>query len=209
MFEKIVERFKRQPYLWTAVISMLVITILTPLTRRVPEPPPVLGEIGQYVLTNQNNQPFGSNELSGQAYVASFIFTRCKTFCPVIFQHLKSLQEKIKISKIPLSIVSITVDPEFDTHEVLKKQSELLSADPKHWTFLTGERDTLSKLIEGGFMVGMGEAVTNASLMDIAHSQKLVLVDRAGKIRGYYDATNSGIDEIFSRAEAVAGESFF
>lgn len=209
MFEKIVDRFRKQPYLWSAVLAMLVITILTPLTRRVPEPPAVLGEVPQFVLTNQNNQPFGSKELAGKAYVASFVFTRCKTFCPVIFQHLKTLQEKIKLSQIPLSIVSITVDPEFDSPEVLKKQSELLSADPAHWTFLTAERNTLSQLIEGGFMVAMGEAMMGAEMMDIAHAQKLVLVDRHGKIRGYFDATSSGIDETFYRAEAIAGEAFF
>lgn len=209
MFEKVVERLKRQPFLWSAVFSMLIITVLTPITRRVPEPPPVLGEIPAYELTNQDNQPFGSKNMNGKAYVASFVFTRCKTFCPVIFQHLKALQEKIKLSKLPLTIVSITVDPEFDSPEVLKKQAEQLGADPSFWTFLTGERPTLSKLIEGGFMVGMGEAVINSGMMDIAHAQKLVLVDRDGKIRGYYDATSSGIDETFFRAEAIAGESFF
>jgi protein SCO1/2 len=209
MFEKIVEGFKRQPFLWAAVICMLVITVLTPLTRRVPQPPPILGEVPQFTLTNENNQPFGSQQLAGKAYVASFVFTRCKTFCPIIFQHLKSLQERIQIAKLPLTIVSFTVDPDHDTPDILKTQANVLSADPQIWTFLTSEKSTMIKLVEGGFMLGMGEATMSGELMDIAHAQKLVLVDANGKIRGFYDATSAGIDETFARAEAIAGESFF
>lgn len=207
MFETLVERFKKQPYLWSAVLCALVITVLTPLTRRVPLPPPALGDVPAFSLTNQEGLPFGTAQLAGKPYVASFIFTRCKSFCPIVFQHLKTLQERIQISKLPLSIVSFTVDPDFDSAAVLKSHAQLMGAQPEHWTFLTTEKEAMAELVEKGFMVAMGEAFMNAGMMDIAHAQKLVLVDAQGKIRGYYDATSQGIDEVFSRAEAVAGEA--
>ncbi|MEN9528376.1 MAG: hypothetical protein RI932_249 [Pseudomonadota bacterium] len=209
MFEKAVENFKSRPYFWSAVICMLVITILTPLTRRVPEPPPVIAEVPEFTVTNQNGEAFGSRELSGKSYVASFIFTRCKTACPMIFQHLKTLQERIKISRLPLTIVSFTVDPDHDTPEKLKTHAATIPSDPAIWTFLTAEKPVLTKIIEGGFMMAVGEASMMGGLMDIAHAQKLVLVDARGKIRGFYDATPNGVDEVFSRAEAIAGERFF
>jgi protein SCO1/2 len=209
MFEKAVESFKNRPYFWSAVISILVITILTPFTRRVPEPPPVIAAVPEFSVTNQNGEAFGSLQLAGKAYVASFIFTRCKTACPMIFQHLKTLQERVKVSGLPLRIVSFTVDPEHDTPEKLKSHAATIPSNPDIWVFLTADKPMLTKIIEEGFMMAVGEPTMMGGLMDIAHAQKLVLVDAKGKIRGFYDATPSGVDEVFSRAEAISGERFF
>lgn len=209
MFEKAVEAFKKRPFTWAAVFFAILITVLTPLTRRVPEPPPVLGEVPQFTVTNQNGELFGSQQLAGKAYVASFVFTRCKTACPMIFQHLKTLQERIKASQLPLAIVSFTVDPDHDTPEKLKAHAATLQSDPNIWSFLTSEKLALTQLIEGGFMMAVGEETMMGGLMDIAHAQKLVLVDARSKIRGFYDATPTGVDEVFARAEAISGEQFF
>ncbi|MEN9827107.1 MAG: hypothetical protein RI953_2852 [Pseudomonadota bacterium] len=207
MFENLVERFKRNPYFWAAIGSMIFITILTPITRRVPQPPPALGTLPEYSLTNPNGEAFGSKELAGKVYVASFIFTRCQSFCPMIVQHLTELQKRVLLGKLPLTIVSLSVDPEFDTPNVLKAYAEKAGADPSVWTFLTGPRDSLTNLIEKGFSVGVGAPVITNGLIDIAHSQKVALIDGKGQIRGYYDASSEGIDEVFARAEAVVGES--
>lgn len=207
MFEKIVEHFKKSPYLWSAVISMIVITILTPLTRRVPEPPPVVGTVPEFTLTGPDGNAFGSKQLEGKAYIASFIFTRCQSICPMIVQHLTKLQARILHDKIPLVLVSVTVDPENDTPTVLKSYAEKSGANSAVWTFLTGSRETITHVVEKGFMVGMGAPTIVNGLMDIAHSQKLILVDNKGRVRGYYDATSEGTDEIYARAEAVVGET--
>ncbi|MFZ9519464.1 MAG: SCO family protein, partial [Silvanigrellaceae bacterium] len=179
----------------------------TPITRRVPQPPPVLGSLPDYSLANPNGTAFGSRELSGKVYVASFIFTRCQSFCPMIVQHLNKLQKRVVLEKLPLTIVSLTVDPDFDTPNVLKAYAETAGADPAVWTFLTGSRESITSLVEKGFSVGMGAPVITNGLIDIAHSQKMALIDGKGQIRGYYDASSEGIDEVFARAEAVVGES--
>jgi len=210
VFEKLTDGFKKSPFLWSGLIAMLLITILTPLTRRVPLPPEVSGDLPAFSMTNNLSQPFGSEQLNGQVWVASFIFTRCKTFCPMITKQLLELQTKINNSGLKLKIVSFTVDPEFDTPERLNSYAQSVAADPVKWIFLTSEQSKLRDLIENGFKLGMGEKTAeNSDLIDIAHAQKLVLVDAQGRMRGYYDATATGIDEIFYRAEAVVGESLF
>jgi protein SCO1/2 len=207
MFEKIVEGFKKSPYLWTAVVSMIVITIVTPLTRRVPQPPPVVSALPEFTLTGPDGKPFGSRELAGRTYIASFVFTRCKSVCPMIIQHLATLQTRILHDKIPLTLVSITVDPENDTPSVLKAFAEKSGASASVWTFLTGPRASITDVVEKGFTVGMGAPTVTNGLMDVAHSQKLILVDSRGRIRGFYDASGEGVDEIYARAEAVVGET--
>ncbi|NBO38120.1 SCO family protein [bacterium] len=207
MFETLVERFRRNPYFWAAVISMITITILTPLTRRVPMAPAVIGTVPSFSMMSEQGKPFGSKQLSGHTYVASFIFTRCKSFCPMITQHLRKLQERVVAEKLPLTIVSFTVDPEFDSAAVLKAHAATLSAQPDIWTFVTGAHTAMSELLEKGFMVGMGAPTITGGMMDIAHAQKLVLVDGKARIRGFYYASPEGIEEIFARAEAVIGES--
>lgn len=207
MFEKLTERFRRSPYFWSAVMSMIVITVLTPLTRRVPAPPPVINSLPSFSLTGPDGKAFGSQELAGRVYVASFIFTRCGSVCPLIVQHLSTLQKRVQLEKFPLTIVSISVDPEFDTPDVLRNYAEKIGADPKIWTFLSGSRENILDVVEKGFTVGVGAPIITNGLMDIAHSQKLVLVDSKGQIRGFYDASSEGIEELYARAEAVVGEA--
>lgn len=207
MLERITEGFKKSPYLWSGVIAVVLITVLTPITRRVPQPPEVLDAVPAFTMTDQQSNPFGSDQLAGKTWVASFIFTRCKTFCPMITKQLLDLQTRIQNSGLDLHLVSFTVDPAFDTPEVLNTYAVTIAADLKKWTFVTAEREQLQRLIEGGFKLGMGESMEDTDLIDIAHAQKLVLVDGQGRMRGYYDANAMGIDEIFYRAEAVVSES--
>jgi protein SCO1/2 len=209
VFEKLTDGFRKSPFLWSGVIAIVMITALTPFTRRVPLPPEVFGQVPSFTMTNHLSEPFGSEQLKGQTWVASFIFTRCKTFCPMITKQLLELQNKIANSGLQLKIVSFTVDPEFDTPETLNRYAQSVEADTAKWTFLTAEHARLKELIESGFKLGMGELVETSDLIDIAHAQKLVLVDAQGRMRGYYDATSTGIDEIFYRAEAVVGESLY
>lgn len=127
----------------------------------------------------------------------------------MITKQLLELQTKIVNSGLQLRIVSFTVDPEFDTPDTLNRYAQSIAADPIRWTFVTSEHDKLRELIENGFKLGMGELSEDSGLIDIAHAQKLVLIDPQGRMRGYYDASSQGIDEIFYRAEAVVGESLF
>ena len=84
-------------------------------------------------------------------------------------------------------LVSISVDPERDTPAVLSTFANGYGADPNRWYFLTGEGKALQELANKGFH--LSAATGGGSDEPIIHSNRFVLVDRRGRIRGYYDGT--------------------
>jgi protein SCO1/2/putative membrane protein len=92
-----------------------------------------------------------------------------------------------------VALVSFTVDPEYDTPEVLSTYAARYGADPEHWLFLTGNRDEIYELIRKHFQLGVEqtEGPERRSGNEVTHSTKLVLVDGQGHIRGYFDGTDS------------------
>src|SRR6202011_5908844 len=83
-------------------------------------------------------------------------------------------------------LVSFSVDPEKDTQEVLRGYAEKLHAQPQRWDFLTGPKGAIYDLSKNGFKLGVSDGSEEAGVP--VHSTRMVLVDRHGKIRGYYDA---------------------
>ena len=131
------------------------------------------------------------DDLRGKVWVASFLFTRCCTGCPRISADLLQLQKDLPKDAV---IVSFTVDPEHDTPPVLKAYAETLGADPKRWFFLTGKQDEIYGLIQKSFHLAVeqnqGEARKPGN--EVTHSNRLIVVDRQGHIRGLdFDGTNA------------------
>ena len=86
-----------------------------------------------------------------------------------------------------VELVSFTVDPQHDTPTVLRSYAERLNATPSRWKFLTGDKDTIYRLARDGFKL----ATLAGGEVGPVHSTRVVLVDRKGVIRGYYDATEA------------------
>ena len=194
----------KSPYLWFFVIGCVTLTALRPFLRHTPEPPPVLGTAPAYRMVDQAGRAFGSDDLRGRVYVASFFFTRCTSICPKLMYQVRTLQDRMaREGEEGIHLVSISVDPENDTPENLASYAANVGADPERWTLLSGERERLDDILENGFKVPLGEPMTTPSAIDIAHTGKLVLVDREGRIRGYYDSDPTGLDEVFFRAQHV------
>jgi protein SCO1/2 len=140
------------------------------------KPLPVLGEIPAFELTNQQGRPFDRAALNGHVWVADFIYTHCEGPCPRMSSHMHSLQGKVAND---VKLVSFSVDPERDTPAALEAYGKQFGADDAHWSFLTGDPQTLNMLDHDAFKLGsLGAA------MD--HSTRFVLVDKKGQIRGYY-----------------------
>ena len=151
----------------------------------------VLGVLPEFTLTDQNGDAFGLNELRGKVWIGTFIFTRCPATCPQQTAKMGNLQRSLSKHEAweDIRLVSFSVDPEHDTPLVLRRYAERFSADPRHWKFLTGDRSVIWNLSKEGFYL----LVKNAPLEStgpILHSQQLALVDRSGRLRGYYDALN-------------------
>jgi cytochrome oxidase Cu insertion factor (SCO1/SenC/PrrC family) len=190
----------KRGWLWGLTVAALVIgavaVFLFVQSRYGMEPLPVYGTVPSFVLSDQTGHPFDSEMLRGDVWVAAFIFTRCRGQCPLMLQALQRVHARSGIA-VPGGrprIVAFTVDPEYDTPEVLTGLAGDLGVEAPEWVFLTGARDSIYQLARRGFLLGT-EASGGSEDEPILHSSRLVLVDRQGRVRGYYD----GID-----GEAVA-----
>jgi protein SCO1 len=145
------------------------------------------GTVPSFQLVNQNAQPFGSAQLAGKIWIADFIYTTCPGPCPMISSRMSELQKPLE--KTDVRLVSFSVDPEKDTPQVLRGYAEKLQADPARWNFLTGPKSAIYKLSHDGFKLAVSDGSDEQGIP--VHSTRMVLVDRHGQIRGYYDATEA------------------
>jgi protein SCO1/2 len=177
-----------RPLAWLLVVGAcaswpLVWALGTP----VPPPPPVLAAVPPFRLSDQEGRPFGSEDLAGRVWIASFVFTRCETVCPAITRTMARVQSRVRNLEPALHLVSFSVDPEFDTPERLLAYSRAHRASPRMWTFLTGPSDAVRQAVEKGLRVAMNRDPSDPSPAGISHGTHLVLVDGADRVRGYYD----------------------
>jgi protein SCO1 len=145
------------------------------------------GTVPAFELANQNGQSFGSAQLTGKIWIADFIYTTCPGPCPMISSRMSELQKPLEKSDVHL--VSFSVDPEKDTPQVLRAYAEKLQADPARWDFLTGPKSAIYKLSHDGFKLAVSDGSDEQGIP--VHSTRMVLVDRHGQIRGYYDAAEA------------------
>lgn len=153
--------------------------------------PPKLGSVAAFEFRDQKGQAFSSSRLRGQAWVGAFFFTRCPTVCPRITGRMKALQRLGQDRQLKFHLVSITIDPDFDTPVVLKKYAQQHEIDESRWSLLTGDAERVKQLSEGTFRLAMsGNANPNADHFGMIHSGHLVLVDREGLLRGHYRSSD-------------------
>jgi protein SCO1 len=145
------------------------------------------GMVPPFQLVNQNGRAFSSGQLAGKIWIADFVYTSCPGPCPMISSRMSELQKPLEQTDVHL--VSFSVDPEKDTPEVLRGYAEKLQADPKRWDFLTGSKSAIYRLSHDGFKLAVSDGGDEAGIP--VHSTRMVLVDRHGEIRGYYDATEA------------------
>jgi protein SCO1/2 len=159
----------------------------------------VLGDIPQFELVAQDGQPFHSQALAGKIWVADFIYTTCPGPCPRMTSQMRQVQDAVlKISDV--RIVSFTVDPAKDTPPVLTEYAKTHGAASSMWYFLTGPVATLQMLDRDAFKLGNIDGT-------MQHSTRFVLVDRQGRIRGYYDTSeSSAIPKVIADIYALARE---
>lgn len=143
---------------------------------------PVYGQVTSFELTDAQGQTVTQNDLKGKVWVADFIFTTCPGPCPLLSKNMAAIHRSFKLLN-DVRMVSLTVNPENDTPDVLKEYAKTYDADLSKWLFLTGDREQITRLLKDDFRAG--------HLQDIAfHSVYFVLVDDLLRIRGYYDTTD-------------------
>lgn len=154
----------------------------------------VFQTIPSFQLTDEHGNVFTSKRLQGKIYVANFFFTRCGTICPKINTQVSRATDAF-VRDTDIHFISISVDPKYDEPGKLSTYAKRFDADSTRWTFLTGEKKTIYPLILKGFHVPLADASEyDAAIKNpdetFIHSERLVLVDKEGVIRGFYDGTN-------------------
>jgi cytochrome oxidase Cu insertion factor (SCO1/SenC/PrrC family) len=146
------------------------------------------GSVPDFTLIERNGSAVDLAHLRGKIWIADFIYTTCTDTCPLQTAMMAKLQQEYA-GKSDVQFVSITVDPERDTPEVLAQYADKHQADATRWYFLTGQRDRIIRLIQQGFHLAVAAVPVEAETSGmIPHSPRFVLVDKEARIRGYYDS---------------------
>lgn len=164
--------------------------------------------VGEFRFTDESGAELTEAHIDGKLAVVNFIFTTCPGTCPRQSTAMQMLQERIIKAESASSIrlVSLTVDPETDTPEVLRKYAAQYDADPSVWRFLTGDRDAIWSFSKES--MGMPVAPNpDDPLIPIAHESKFALIDRTGRIRGYFDALDEqGFESLWKAIDVILPE---
>lgn len=189
--------------LWgAAVLGMLSLLASGMFTRKTEPAMEVLFDAPTFSVIDQNGQTVSNETLHGKVWIASLFFTSCPGICPMMTSRLEDLQNTVKSSDVKL--VSFSVDPEHDTPAVMKVYADKARADADRWHFVTGTKDQMYTLARG-LKLGLEGAHDNAP---ITHSQKALLVDGAGHVRGQYDTQDdTEMKHLAADATALAAES--
>lgn len=142
--------------------------------------------IPPFSFVSQDGKTVTEKDYSGKVYLADFFFTTCPSICPKMTGTLELVQEKLK-DEPGFAILSHTIDPDHDSVPVLKEYAERHHADPKVWTFVTGDKEAIYTICEESYMsFAKADADEPGGYI---HSGFLILIDKERHIRGAYDGT--------------------
>ncbi len=147
-------------------------------------------------MTDASGRTFDSAALRGKVWIADFIYTNCPAACPLMSAKMRRVERRVR-GEDDVRLVSISVDPARDTPAALTAFAKRYGGPTQQWIFLTGTPATVHQVAYTTFHVG-------DVLGRIEHSTKFVLVDKRGRIRGYYESLGQDdLDALVRDAEAL------
>jgi protein SCO1/2 len=190
--------------LLVAVIPSIFLPTL--MCRPEPKVLPDWGELGTFSLIDESNRPITDADLRGKVTIVSFIFTRCDTVCPITAMKMERIQDKTFDVREHVKLLSLTVDPRYDTPQKLAEFAKRYRAKPERWRFVTGPYEKVYALVEGPLMSSMAQLPDKPSgVPDFSHAGYFLLVDKNLHIRGRYDSDLiHQLDELMRDARHLA-----
>lgn len=137
-----------------------------------------LSKVEAFSLVDQNGEVFTEENLKGKVNVVNFMFTTCRGICPLLSKEMKALSSSFSRYGA-FSLLSISVDPENDTPQQLKAWFKKQGVTDKRWSFITGQKEAIRKLLEKQFLVGLPDDPN-------IHSDRFMLLDRDNVVQGTY-----------------------
>jgi protein SCO1/2 len=171
---------------WSSIIAGFSFVWLAGCSARVGLP--IYSTVPSFTLTDETGAVFDSAEkLRHSVWIADFIYTTCPGPCPRMSSQMHQVEDALDGAGVRhvVKLVSFTVDPEHDTPPVLAEYAQHFGAKPGVWFFLTGSLDSLHRLSRDVFKLGDVDGT-------LEHSTRFVLIDRMGRIRGYYQSSDEG-----------------
>lgn len=142
-------------------------------------------------MTDEQGRAVTTDDLHGPVTVADFIFTRCRSTCPAVTLRMRAVQDRTRKLGARVRLLSFSVDPDYDTPEVLSAYGAKAGANPARWRFVTGDRTAIFTTIEKGFELPVDpQAAASGDVPNILHSQRFALLDQHGHLRGTYDSSD-------------------
>lgn len=181
--------------IWTAlaltIVGVAAAFVWTRYSERLQRPLTISGNVPAFNLTNQFGASFGLSNLLGHVWVADVIFTRCPLSCERMSQRMRALQDQLG-PRVNARFISLTADPVYDTPAKLRQYADRHGADPNRWFFLTGVKTNVYSLaVDGLKFVVLDKTEQKVNDDDLfIHSTYFVLVDKRGRIRGYFEGTD-------------------
>jgi len=142
--------------------------------------------IPDFSFTNQDGKTVTQETFKDKIYVADFFFTTCPTICPIMKTQMLRVYEKYRGNPDVL-ILSHTIDPTYDTVEVLHEFADRLGVSSDTWHFVTGDKEKIYDIGQNSYMVTARE--DPEELGGYLHSGAFLIVDKQRRIRGIYDGT--------------------
>lgn len=157
-----------------------------------------------FELTDQDGHAFGTSQLQGRVWVASFLFTSCSQACPTLSGQLANLRRRTAHHGDRFEVISITVDPETDTPARLREYRDRFG-DPGQWTLLTGAPDDVNATMERAFFqpAATRTEISAAPGFDILHGTGVILVDRDGRARALFPTDGEGLDRLVAAIDRL------
>ncbi len=218
------------PSLGTRLAATFGLPAISTPARGALEKLEVYGRVPDFSLIERSGRRITLADLLGKVWVVNFFYTECTETCPLQSANMARLQAELS-GEPDVRLVSVTVDPEHDTPEVLAEYAARYRADPERWLFLTGPKDAIYRLAIEGFRLGVVEPgekaqrktdggrawlgppsvwahpFPNAERTPLIHSSRFVLVDRRAQIRGYYHGTDwEALERLRQNVRILLGE---
>lgn len=187
-------------------MNAMILTYVFLIASVADDLPPNLADLGAapaVVLTDQDGQPFDLAKLRGRTVLVSFIYTTCSGVCPATTHRLGRVRDRLEQRKLwgsSVAFVSITLDPERDTPEALKRYADIYDADDPSWRFVTGANEQINQVITSW---GMWAKRNKDGVLD--HPSRIFLIDPSGHEREIYSLEHLDPAQVEKDMRAVLG----
>jgi protein SCO1/2 len=184
----------KNPFMWGFLIGMTALYAVKELSDRRRGAPPPLVQVGSWSMRDHAGNSFGSEQLKGKVYIASFFFTRCPSICPKLTESIVDVSKRFKGLEDKVHFVGVSIDPENDTPDVLAAYMKKYGIEGSNWSYLTGSLKNTYDVVVKQMKLHVGDREplkgqgenAKPDAYEINHVAELVLFDQNGDLRGKF-----------------------